>query len=84
MLSDRDANRGNCSNNRIGDLNTSKAKLRGAKHQGEKTKTKLFICLYCHVAKLLLSEMFTAYITRERKLHVNRWIIKNQYGEASK
>ncbi len=26
----------------IGDLNTSKAKLRGAKYQREKTKTRLF------------------------------------------
>ncbi len=33
---------GSCSNNRIGDLSTSKAKLRGAKYQREKTKTKLF------------------------------------------
>ncbi len=33
---------GNCSNKRIGDLKTSKAKLRGAKYQREKTKTKLF------------------------------------------
>ncbi len=33
---------GNCSSNRIGDLNTSKAKLRGAKYQREKAKTGLF------------------------------------------
>ncbi len=51
-------------NNRIGDLNTSKAKLGGAKYQREKTKTKLFFWLYCHFAKLLLSEMYTAYILR--------------------
>ncbi len=40
---------GNCSSRsnrigstRIGDLNTSKAKLRGAKYQREKTKTRRF------------------------------------------
>ncbi len=33
---------GSCSDNRIGELNTSKAKLRGAKYQRDKTKTKLF------------------------------------------
>ncbi len=31
-----------CSSNRIGDVNTSKAKLGGAKYQREKTNTKLF------------------------------------------
>ncbi len=56
---------GNCrSNNRIGDWNISKAKLRGAKYPREKTKTKMFFSLYCHVAKLLLSEMYMAYIVR--------------------
>ncbi len=34
---------GNCSNNIIGDLNTTKAKLRGAKYQTEKAKTVLCI-----------------------------------------
>ncbi len=33
---------GYCSNNRVGDLNTSKAKLRGAKYQREKAKTGSF------------------------------------------
>ncbi len=33
---------GDCSSDRIDDLNTSKAKLRGAKYQREKTKIKLF------------------------------------------
>ncbi len=41
-LSDSIKSCGSCSNNRIGDLNTSKAKLRGSKYQREKTKTKLF------------------------------------------
>ncbi len=36
------SNCGSCSNNRIGDLNTSKAKLRGAKYQREERKTTLF------------------------------------------
>ncbi len=55
---------GNCSNNRIDDLNTSNAKLRGAKYQSEQTKPKLLFWLYCHVANVLLSEMYTAYILR--------------------
>ncbi len=42
MLSDRDVNCGNCSSSSIRDVNTSKAKLRGAKDPREKIKTGSF------------------------------------------
>ncbi len=55
----------NCYSNIDGEPNTSKAKLRGAKQQRGKTETRWFSCPYTRAAKLLLTEMHTAYIVRE-------------------
>ncbi len=43
-------------------MNTSKAKLRGARFPGETTKTRRFPWPYCTAAKFLLTEIRTAYI----------------------
>ncbi len=70
-------------NNRNGDLNTSKAKLRGAKYQREKIKAKLLTVLPRRKV-IIIRNVYGLYLTRERELHDSRWITDNQYGKANK
>ncbi len=63
---------GNCSNNRIGDLDTSKTKLRGAKYQREREDKAVLLTVLPRCKVLIIRNVHGLYITREREQHDNR------------